>query len=60
MGTSTCFVVRLLSRQSAFVRTIRDEIERSSPSSLRALALREQLGEEETRLAKLLADPGGA
>ena len=59
MDTSRRFVAHLLNRQGAFVRTISDEVDRCSPSSLRASALREQLREEETRLAKLLANPGG-
>ncbi len=60
MHTDTTDVVALVNRQWAFIRTLSDEVDRYSPSDLRALALREQLREEETRLAKLLAEPAAA
>ena len=60
MNTSTTRVAALLNRQWAFVRTISDEVDRCHSSDLRAAALREQLREEEMRLAKLLSDPAAA
>jgi hypothetical protein len=56
MGDSTNWVRTLVSRQMALVRTLSDEVYRYSPVDLRAVALREQLREEEARLAELLGD----
>ena len=56
MGDSTNWVKTLVNRQLALVRTLTDEVRRYSPVDLRAVALREQLREEEARLAELLDD----
>ncbi len=60
MHTNTAAVAALVNRQWAFIRTLSDEVDRYSPSDLRAAALREQLREEETRLASLLAHAAAA
>jgi hypothetical protein len=44
----------VLERQWACIRTLRDEVVRYAESEHQAAALREQLEEEETRLAQLL------
>lgn len=46
-----------LNRQSAFIRTLDDEMARHASSPPRAAALREQLREEQARLAALLQEP---
>jgi uncharacterized protein involved in exopolysaccharide biosynthesis len=56
MGDSTNWVKTLVNRQMALVRTLADEVHRYSAVDLRAVALREQLREEEARLAELLGD----
>ena len=55
MQTNLTDVVGLVRRQSALVRSLSDEVGRHSSSNFLVTALREQLREEETRLAKLLA-----
>lgn len=49
-----------LARQSAFVRALANEVDRYPASHVRAVALRAQLREEETRLAHSMASAASA
>lgn len=57
MDTSTPSVAALVNRQWAVIRALTDEVQRCCPSDFRVAALREQLRDEEKRLAEALADP---
>lgn len=47
----------LVKLQCALIRSLSDEVDRCSPSDDRTAALREQIREEEARLAELADDP---
>ena len=49
----------LVKLQHAFIRSLGDEVDRCPESDERAAALREQIREEEERLAEWADDPGG-